>query len=39
MNFNVDGNINNEKANEPEPPSVNNEDNEVQKEEVEYYYW
>ena len=32
MNFNIDGNINNEKASEPKPPSINNEDNEVQKE-------
>jgi len=32
VNFNVDGNINNEKANEPKSPSINNEDNEVQKE-------
>ena len=32
LNSNVDGNINNEKANESKPPSVNIEDNEVQKE-------
>jgi len=32
VNFNVDANINNEKANEPKPFSVNNEDNEIQKE-------